>query len=48
MPAVFKTYTLRDLKDKDEDISDDNHGLVMGVGIGVFFIILGILIGFVL
>ena len=46
MPAPFKTYTLRKLKDKDEEIEEDNEGLVLGVGIGVFFVIFFMIIGF--
>ena len=46
MPAPFKTYTLRKLADKDEEIEEDNEGLVVGVGIGVFFIILFMIVGF--
>jgi len=46
MPAPFKTYTLRKLADKEEDIEEDNAGLVVGVGVGVFFIIMFMIIGF--
>ena len=46
MPAPFRTYTLRKLADKEEDISEDNAGLVVGVGVGVFFIIMFMIIGF--
>jgi hypothetical protein len=48
MPAVFKTYVLRELADKDTEIEEKNEGLVLGVGIGVFFVIFAMIVGFIM